>query len=378
MMTSNTKPFVLHVDDEPDYLRTWESEINSQGRVHLEVRHPDDVDTDSLKRASLVLVDFKIEHWASRENVGKLALQPANGLALLSVLQEAAYELDKHRPRAFTLFTAVVKDVARGLVPQPHIVARAHSLEWVFDKTRPEPAARAAMVAELAEAVVGLPTPWPGDTPEHASRALGAWLGLKDTSWQEAAWDGILRCRPPLHEFAQHTHGIGVLRWALHRVWPYPTFLLSDAHLAARLRVDLASFRTTLAENAEFAKLLSPAQYSGALGGFVERRWWRAAIESIVFDLASRDPASVEVLHEQLRKVAPALITTGAKLVFPVLDANFSSRDVLGAEDEVIEILPDDWPPFADPAWALRTDVAANADLAAIAVRGSQEEAHGA
>jgi hypothetical protein len=372
---NSTSPLVLHVDDEPDDLRLWQGIVESQGRVRLEVCHPDDVTHEDLRDASLVLIDFKIEHWEQRDNIGALALRPTNGLALSSVLQEAAYDLDKDRPRAFALFTAVVKDVARGLVPQPHIVARAHNLEWVFDKASSDPEARASRVADLAEAVRALPQPWPGDSSEHASQTLKAWLKFpSECEWHAAAWDGVLRCHPPIHEFAEHTHGIGVLRWALHRVWPYPTFLLSDVHLAARLRVELPSLSAELESNEELRRLFTDSQYTGPLASFVGRRWWRAAVEDLVFRLASTDPSNLETLHGQLVKIAPDLKVCEPQTVFPLLDQDFNFSDRLGSEDEVIEVIPDDWPPYADQAWALKADVEEHADLAAIAVRAPHNE----
>lgn len=375
MTTTTAKPFILHVDDEPDDLRGWLNEVRSQARVQIEACHPDDVTEESLRRASLVLVDFRIERWARRENVGVLALKPSNGLALLSVLQEAVYELDKESPRAFALFTAVVKDVARGLVPQPHIVARAHNLEWVFNKTAPDIVVRAARAAELAETVCLLPRPWPGDSPEHAADALKKWLTIPaEAPWRDAAWEAVVRCRPPMHEFAEHTHGIGVLRWALHRVWPYPTFLLDDAHVAARLRVELASLRTQLESNERLRDLLAPARYRGPLETFAGRRWWRAGLESIIFDLASKDPASTAVLHSQLNTIAPELRVCGSGMVFPVIDEMFNVKEDLATADQVVEVVPDDWPPFADAAWALKRDLNEHAGLAAIAVRDQNEE----
>ncbi len=374
MMASNDRPFVLHVDDAPDDLSAWVDEVRGQGRVAIEAWHPDDVTEEHLRRASLVLVDFRIEDWARRDNAGALALKPTNGLALLSVLQEAAYDLDKDTPRAFALFTAVVRDVARGLVPQPYIVARAHNLEWVFDKTGGSLSERATRVAELAEAIRRLPTPWPGETAEQPAAALRAWLCMPDAPWSEIAWEGVVRCHPPMHEFAEHTHGIGVLRWALHRIWPYPTFLLDDAHLAARLRIDLASLRSEFATNARLQAALAPAVYEGPLSEFLGRRWWRAAIESIVFDLASADPANISILHDHLKSLAPGLGLLGTGVVFPVLDATFSTQERLASADDVVEVVPDDWPPFADPAWALKTETDAHMELAAVALSGGAGE----
>lgn len=374
MTTADPRPFILHVDDVPDDLRTWEHEVNSAGSIRLKVCHPRDVTEELLHRALVIFVDFRLDEWLERDNTDLLGLKPTNGLALLSVLQEAAYDLDKDRPRAFALFTAVVREVARGLVPQPHIVARAHNLEWIFDKTATSTKVRAMRARELATAVWSLPTPWPGDSPEHASTALQRWLALPDAPWRDAAWQAVMRCRPPMHAYAEHTHGIGVLRWALHRILPYPTFLLDDAHLAARLRVDLGSLRDQLEANTQLKQLLEPARYVGCLAAFSGTRWWRAAIESLIFELASKDPSSLDVLHEQLAKIVPDLRVIEAGIVFPVIDENFRVKNQLATAEEVVEVVPDDWPPFADSAWALRVDIEASEDLKAIAIDSNVEE----
>ena len=190
MTNPSTRPFVLHVDDEPDDLRTWEEEVRRQGLLDLEVCHPQEIGEESLRNASLVLVDFRIQHWSERANAPALALRPPNGLAVLTTLQEAADELDATRPRAYALYTAVIQDVARELVHQPHIVARAHNLDWVFEKNGAADSVegRAQRVAELANAVATLPKDWPGEKSSTATAALHTWLDLqKSAPWSDAA-----------------------------------------------------------------------------------------------------------------------------------------------------------------------------------------------
>jgi hypothetical protein len=375
MTSTEDLPVVLHVDDQPDDLRLWKEEVGRHEKFKLTVVHPDDVTEENLRRASLVLVDFKIEQWPKRENTGSLALKPENGLALLSVLQEAVLEPSEGHPRAFALYTAVIQDVARELPHQPHIISRAHNLEWIFEKNGGEEndlATRAGQVAELVTAVRALPIRWPGDTPEKAEDALSNWLNLRqDISWRDAAWRGVRLCRPPLHEFADHTQGVGVLRWALHRVLPYPTFLLDEAHLAARLRVSLSSFRSCLNSGA-LGSLFSESTYRGQLHGLLGRRWWRAGIEAEIFELTADSPGDLGVLHQTLQQRVPDLETVDEPRLFPVIDGQFRLKDQLAKQKEVVEILPDDWPPFADAAWALRSDLEDSPELRAILVEDEE------
>lgn len=369
MADQGTRPFVLHVDDKPDDLRLWEEQVDEAKAIELAVHHPEAVTEEELCRASLVLVDLKLEDWRAREDAGSLALQPVNGLALLAILQEKALELAPEKPRAFALYTAVIQDVARGLPHQPHILSRAHNLEWIFEKNGGHGnrlADRARKVAALAAAVHVLPTPWPADSPEEAAIALSEWLGLpSDVPWHDAAWRGIRLCHPPLHEFAQHTHGIGILQWTLHRILPYPTFLLDEEHLAARLRVTLESLRSSLDS---LRGLFSEAEYHGQLCSFLGFRWWRAGIEAKLFELTADAPGDLEALREALKEKVPILESVRQSRLFPVLDKEFRLKDRLATQDEVVEIVPDDWPPFADEAWALRVDLEDSPRLKAIAV----------
>lgn len=371
MTTKNTsRPLVLHVDDEPDDLRSWNDEVKAQDLFDLDICHPQDVVDVSLQKAALILVDFKIENWPQRTNTSALALRPPNGLAVLATLQETAFELAPRRARAFALYTAVIADVARELVRQPHIVARAHNLEWVFEKSgNSNPIAdRARRVAELANAVNALPLEWPGENPSSATTALHSWLELSPSvPWFDAAARAIRTCRPPIHEFAEHTAGMGVLRWILHKILPYPTFLLDDAHLAARLRVSLASLRA-VARSRDFAKVFGSAEYRGQLSSFSGQRWWRAGIEHALFEATIDKPNDLTFLHEVLKRTISGLDFKAIPRLFPVLGPQFITQPELASEQDIVEVRPDDWPAFADEAWARRADLEDAPELKAVTV----------
>ncbi|RST53359.1 hypothetical protein [Variovorax sp. DXTD-1] len=375
-MTQQATPFVLHVDDVPDDLRAWEEFVNGKGEVNIRVCHPEAVSESDLRRACVVLVDFKIEHWPARNELDQVGLKPSNGLALLPVLQEAAHALDPQTPRAFALYTAETVSIARGLSQQPHIVARAHNLEWVFYK-RATTDQRYAAVVDLAKSVADLPKPWPEKSPEAGS-SLRNWLGLNpDWPWCDFAWEAIQRCHPPIHEFAKHTNGVGVIRWLLHRILPYPTFLVDDSHLAARLRVEVQSLKASLIKvDSPFSETLSTARYQGHLFNVVGRRWWRAAVDEMVFSLVPEDPTNLTKLHEAIRKLDPDLKTLEAARLFPVIDHNFSASEVLATNEEVVQVAPDDWPPFAEPAWARKSDVNNDEVLRAIVVNPQTLQSH--
>ena len=185
---------------------------------------------------------------------------------------------------------------------------------------------------------------------------------------QDAAFRDVLRCRPPIHGYAENSRdGLSLLRWILHRILPYPTFLYDDRHLAARIRVEVSSLRRALDSSARLRELFSPAQYTGGGSGILGRRWWRAGIEAIIFGANSDDPSNITTLHVFLTSLASDLIAESDD-VLPVLTSGMLDSDDLVRAKDVTEVAPDDWPPFADSAWIRRSDVAEDPMLRAIAI----------
>jgi len=351
MTTPSALPVILHVDDNPEDLRDWQMLVEASGKAQLLRRHPHEVKEEDLKSASLLLVDVKLESWPQRDQLESLSLQPRNGLALLAILQEHVHEVRNASPCAFALYTGAIHEIARGLVSQPHLVARAYNLEWVINKAQSADS-RLHQVLELAGAVQVLPNDWPGETPEEAEKAVKSWLGLKEPpSWESQAWRSVLQCHPPAHELAEHTRGVALLRWFLHRILPYPCFLLDEMHLAARLRVTPGSLRRSLASGTGLCRELGAVMYTGQCANFHGRRWWRSGVEALVFDLAREDPSSIDFLHEKLRELDPTLEFLRDPTVVPILNAKYEFESDLLSIDDAILVQPDDWPPYADHAW---------------------------
>lgn len=364
---------IVHVDDHPEELTLWKDELERSGEAVAAVRHPQKVTEDDLREADLVLVDVVLESWPERDCL-PLGLRPVNGLALLSVLQEHAHSLGTHRPCAFALFTAQIDRVARGLVPSEHMVARLHDLDWVFDKKRVGVPAQARRIIELGRAVQGLPRRWPGEDAEQADAALRTWLALPaEEVWTVRAWEDVIRCYPPAHELAEHTHGVAVLRWMLHRILPYPCFLLDEHHLAARLRVRVDALRAALGDRSALADWLEPARYQGHLAAFLGSRFWRSGIEALIFQRTQEDPTSLDLLHQELRKMAPGIEFETSPTVAVALKGDFQPMDDLVPIERAIHIQPDDWPPYAGEAWTTPELASENASLRAVVLVEDRE-----
>src|SRR5204863_143836 len=83
--------------------------------------------------------------------------------------------------------------------------------------------------------------------PEKAQRFVSRLLATPPQQpWGSRAAADVETCHPPIHEWAASTHGMALLRWLLHQVLPYPSFLWEDRYLAARLCVKVESLRQAL------------------------------------------------------------------------------------------------------------------------------------
>jgi len=294
--------------------------------------------------------------------------------SLLPSLEERTTGSVPRRTVAFALWSGHLAAATFDLpeVIREHVFARENALEWAFGQkaTLDETAGR--QIAILARAVIGLPDDWPSRNDGQASQErLWRLLGIESvegtqTIWREQAQENVLDCHPPLNELSQRSHGLVLLRWLLHRILPYPCFLLDEQQLRARLRVDTLT-RSDPKESGDSPLLeaLMPYQYSGLLSGFSGPRWWRSGVEDWLYSATdgragdAREVARVAMglgadrKHEWLR---PVVVTTG----------DLARSNELVEVEKTVRIRPDDWPPYADDAFARITDVHSDRSLTAL------------
>jgi hypothetical protein len=152
-----------------------------------------------------------------------------------------------------------------------------------------------------------------------------------------------------LSELVERSHGLLFLRWILHRILPYPCFLFDTHHLAVRLRVTHASLVTALGVG--LGNWLERVAYRGVLTGFLGHRWWRAGVESLLWDLGGGSMAAKR-LHAKLAEVAGASLSPlSATEPVVCIDQNYSPLPEACAAGKVVRIVPDDWPLYAGQAW---------------------------
>src|SRR5947209_15531265 len=152
------------------------------------------------------------------------------------------------------------------------MVARSINLEWAFQKKTPAEILTGQFL-ELANAVRSLPKVWPFDSSAKKDELLGQLLNLdNDSGWNVAALADLFKCHPPVRELSTWSHGLAFIRWILHRILPYPCFLVDTLHVAARLRVTHASFLQALERKEPLAATVDNAKYAAMLPTFYAPR----------------------------------------------------------------------------------------------------------
>lgn len=367
-MTKPKRPVVLTIDDDNQNA----TELKLRNTVDVLARTPDEVTTADLKKANVVLIDYQIEDWPGRQEVGSISLQPGNGVALAAVLRSQVEEHVGGQRRAFAIHSGKLDELSGGLpaLYREHAIARTLNLEWVFSKRQsPKGPKLDVQVAALAGAVKALPKEWP-ENPEKAQRIVNRLLAMPTPQpWGSRATTDVESCHPPIHAWAAATNGMAFLRWLLHQVLPYPSFLWEDRYLAARLYVKVESLRKALASESKARQALAPLHYSGVLAEFLGDRWWRAGVEHMLWEWTGGDPFNAAGVRDAVRTYVSKSLEplTFNRPVVCVDSQSFRPLDQTIDVINAVEIKPDDWPAYAEQAW-VHIDSTRDEGIAALVV----------
>lgn len=366
MVVGRDLPHILIVDD----LDATQHAIGLQGCAKSRALHPNDVEVDDLEWADLVLMDFMIEKWNERDALDQLALRPPNGLALAAVFREHADSQigDSDHYTAFAIHTGHVDELSCRLHTSSkvaHVIARLNNLEWVFDKADKT---RFERSTELGEAVRVISDSWKEVENGGVKAALVSLLGLnREVRWHTRAFDEVVLCQIPLSEFCAGTNGLLFLRWMLHSILPYPTFLWAEQWVAARLRITPSSFRAVLEGKSDLAADINACGYEGILGGFLGRRWWRAGVEQYAWGIRAEGARDPDIFHQKLEKRAGRSLER-IDIASPVvcITRDLSPADELCSLEDAVRMVPDLWPAYAGTAYASIASVRDDVEFAAV------------
>ena len=356
-MTARDVSTILLVDDYPEQLNNLKSELLSSATgLACFVEHPQDVTRELVRDADVVLVDWRLDRWEERLRIGDVpSLQPQDGLALAAVLRS---HVPLHsRPKAFALHSAQLENLS-GAVPteiREHALARIHNLEWVFPK-RDASDHLARQIAVLADGIRQLPDDWPADDASRTRETVMRLFGLDPNgAWTGEAWRGVEACHPPIYELSRASDGIAFLRWLLHRVLPYPCFLLNRDYLRARLRVTEVGLSSIESEpSSKLWQELEAVRYSGVLGQFLGGHWWKAGVDALLWNLTGGRSLSVDALQQGIQGASESSVEFITEFPEAVvcLGADYRVLPRLYSPNDAVRIQPDDWPPYADDAWS--------------------------
>jgi hypothetical protein len=371
-------PSVLFVDDEPDEVGRYVDSLENN-LVSAKAVHPQDVTLTDLREASLVLVDSRLDNWPDRDALGNIALQPANGMALAVVLKSHVEDVEAFGLRAFALFTAHLKDYSPGVSVEnrEHALARFNSLEWAFQKTT-ELQTLTKQFSILAAAAARLPKKWPLADSAATQQMLRELLGInEERNWAERALFELESCHPPVRELSDWSHGIEVLRWMLHRIMPYPSFLWDEIRLAARMRITVPSLMRVLNAQDDLSGMISECEYTGITKDFLGRRWWRAGIESMLWELAGDTAFDIPALVNLYGRLSAQQIEA-IPVADPVVCVDENNRPTPGFCDlsATVRLVVDDWPSYADPPRASLALVKEHREMSAAVLPEDQERLH--
>lgn len=348
MTIKSEKPSILVIDDEPDSLHD-QIALGLNDQATASVKHPRDIDMSDLAHSDLVLVDYQLDYWSER-GAQPVSLKPMTGMALAVVLREQVDQSEKDKLTAFALHTGYLRKIQGRLPPATaqHVLARLNNLEWVFTRTEDS---RYKQMILLADAVRQLPRNWPEDS-EGSTSTVRTLLAMEENGKSfERCWREVLDCRAPVHELTSGGHGLLFVRWLLHQVLPYPSFLWAEHWVAARLQISVDALRSVMAGDSRLAEDLKARRYSGILAGFLEERWWRGALEDYVWELAGQGGAEEQKLREALaERAGMELEPIGSSPAVVCLDADLNPTEFL-SPTTAVTLRPEHWPVFADAAW---------------------------
>jgi hypothetical protein len=358
---------ILFIDDASDEERAKFVAIAQSSEIVF--RHPAEVSQKDLEAAQVVVVDFRLDDgWSSRDSLSEIALKPMNGLALIAVLK-SHNEAIQGGTTAFVLRSGHLDELTSGFAPESrlHVVSRQCGLDWALTKGGPA-TDQIVPIASLAKAVRQLPDSWASDHPQKLIAQVQQWLAIPNDSWCALAWQDVEDCHPPILELDKRTHGMRLVRWLLQRILPYPCFLLTIDRLAVRLCVTPVSLESGM--HSGLREVFASSLYCGALADFDgQARWWRKGFESSLWDLTGGRSFDVKHTLALLNdRCAGALVTSGSRQPVLCLDDEFRILSEPREIEDAVRIQPDDWPSYADQAWAAVTDALIGTRIAAATI----------
>jgi hypothetical protein len=335
-------PLVVIIDDQLSKVQALADDLRSHHLVEtIEPWHLTDA---ILRDGTVFVIDLFFKDWPGRDRLSPSA-QVFDGIALAAMIRANARANGRRTP-IVALNTGHAEEFSE--LPREireHAIARAHDLEWVFLKNDSASSVPThERIFALLDAQRRLPSRWRADAGEQQL--------LEVLSADVGELSEILDSWPPIREVGEDSAGIALLRWLLHRILPYPTFLLDSRYIAARLGITCDSLQRLAAADGDLAGELARCRYAGILADFDGPRWWRSRLEQMLWTVAPSG-SSLPAGAADLQAHSPIeLERSTCQNGVVVLSADYTAHDQPVSVAKAVRIRLDDWPPYAEQPWA--------------------------
>jgi hypothetical protein len=367
----NSVPDIVYVDNEPDsftHLIT-DNQKDRLGAFIYSEEDPAEHALEPAKHAKVWLFDFYLVDDAPPE------ARDENGLSLFQKWQAA---VGGARPTTVLISSALENAVNEPLGPvqRHHVVAQRRGVEWIGDKsaeTWRRVIALADASAWIGQALIPSPTAGKGlGTYDPQLLCFDVLAAPRDAEWANSAQRQVDRARPP-REVPTATPAAtarAIIAWLISHVLPYPSFLITDAQAALRLQVNPESFPALAAAVQDagveegYRARLAACRYTGPLQAFLGRRWWRAGVDDLAWQLSEAEEGFSSGLQSLLGNL-PVTQLEGVDEPVLLFDADLVETSQVGESRDCVRVTDEDFPANVEPAWVRISDLKDNQKLRA-------------
>jgi hypothetical protein len=354
---------ILYVDDDPGPLLGRAEKAGQAGRFDIyDVPRLETLTRASLQTSTAWVLDFYNDE--DSVDTDTFAATKETGLSLFQRLRLLAGET---RPPAILISNHLERALGRAVIPgRRHRLAEDVGVEWVAEKAadHTDTLAEILQISDATGAFVAAREKLANaDPPSYVETLASTLLALpSDAQWASLALNDLDDWRPPTWveqdtagekdgEARGDANARPFVAWIIRQVLPYPSFVISVAHVAARLKVSTESLRKVLESENGLSRKLGERRYAGVMSGFGGGQWWAAGVDALVFDL----PRAKEERQAALTEMAGPGILDFLDIADPVVvsDADLVETDQIASADDCVRASDEHAPSHAPPAWVL-------------------------
>lgn len=352
-------PTIVYIDDDPeDFLSVLEdgdrANFNDFDPTKDEQRQPA---FQAAATADLWVFDY----FYSDQRTQAEALENDNGL---TTFQKWKRLMKEERPPTALVSSDLEQAIGPGVpTGRDHVLAHRAGVEWVATKSK-ESAEFLVALASASEKIRKDVEAAAGGKISNEQLCLKLLNAPEKVKWRGSAERQLDRARPPqLSSVAQPQAKARVLlSWLLHSVLPYHSFLINPRQAAAKLGVtnDTMS-RLEDDSKTSLARDLKAARYTGPLSANYPTRYWRAAVDDIVWRISQEKKPYADGLKLEAAGIQLDMLTIEDPVV--VSNVDLIETDEIASSRACVRVQDEYFPPDVPPAWVKLEVARENADI---------------